>query len=65
MAAGEQPKGRPSYHGPARRAEGERGERTGWTIAGAVLMLVVAIASASVLVEAVLSLLVRLSIFWL
>ena len=53
----------PSFHGPPRRTGDERDERSEWTLAGAVLVLVLAGASMLVLMEALVSLLTRLSNF--
>jgi hypothetical protein len=63
MAAGEKANHHLSFHGSSRRTGNERGERTEWTPAGVVLMLIVFVASTLVLMEAALSMLVRLSAF--
>ena len=61
MATGGKATDHLSFHSSARRAEDERGDRSDGTLAGAVLVLVLAGASMLVLMEALVSLLTRLS----
>lgn len=63
MAGGEKANDLMSFHGSAKRNGDERGERTEWTSAGVVLMLMVLVASTVPLIEVVLSVLARLSTF--